>query len=268
MFAGALPERGRYRGHSSRKPKKSRKAVAIGVLSVVVVIAAVTGAILFQPQLVAIVGALTEEPASNTEGFGLDGAAPAQQPAQEAILATGAAPSGSARLDLVVVPGTGVDVSVDGGPYQPVPSFLDLSPGSHILEFRAEGFEPHTTSTEVSAGQQRITAVVLNPLVPGAGAGTLTVDGTESGSGPADPPAAVNTPADAPAPASQVTLQINARPWAQVFLDGAEMESLGQTPLGNVRVQAGSVLVFRNPGFPDKTHVVAAGDETIQVAFP
>jgi hypothetical protein len=46
------------------------------------------------------------------------------------------------------------------------------------------------------------------------------------------------------------------------------MEPLGQTPLGNVRVPAGSVLVFRNPAFPEKRYQVAASDETIQMAFP
>jgi hypothetical protein len=63
-------------------------------------------------------------------------------------------------------------------------------------------------------------------------------------------------------------LRINARPWAEVFLDPAEMHPLGQTPLGGVRVPVGSVLVFRNPAFPQKTYRVAATDETIQVVFP
>src|SRR5262249_24065639 len=51
----------------------------------------------------------------------------------------------------------------------------------------------------------------------------------------------------------EVTLQINARPWAQVFVDGIQRRPLGQTPLSDVRVPLGSVLVFENPNFPGKT---------------
>src|SRR5438874_5112035 len=41
-----------------------------------------------------------------------------------------------------------------------------------------------------------------------------------------------------------VTVQINARPWAQVFIDGAQRRPLGQTPLSDVKVPIGSALVF------------------------
>jgi hypothetical protein len=63
-------------------------------------------------------------------------------------------------------------------------------------------------------------------------------------------------------------VQINAQPWAQVFMDGINLTLIGQTPLGDVNVPIGSVLVFQNPGFPDKRHRVTARDTAIQVTFP
>ena len=66
----------------------------------------------------------------------------------------------------------------------------------------------------------------------------------------------------------ETVVQINARPWAQVFLDGSTRRPLGQTPLSNVRVPIGGVLVFENPNFPAKNHPVTAKDTGIQVVFP
>jgi hypothetical protein len=65
-----------------------------------------------------------------------------------------------------------------------------------------------------------------------------------------------------------IKVQINARPWAQVFIDGVRLTPIGQTPLGDVSVPIGSTLVFQNPGFPDKRYRVKAKDAAIQVAFP
>jgi hypothetical protein len=65
-----------------------------------------------------------------------------------------------------------------------------------------------------------------------------------------------------------VNLQINARPWAQVSIEGPEGRALGQTPLSNVTAPAGSVLVFQNPRFPEKKYRVTGRDSTIQVVFP
>ncbi len=65
-----------------------------------------------------------------------------------------------------------------------------------------------------------------------------------------------------------VNLQINARPWAQVSIEGPEGRVLGQTPLSNMTVAAGSVLVFQNPRFPEKKLRVTGRDNAIQVVFP
>ena len=63
-------------------------------------------------------------------------------------------------------------------------------------------------------------------------------------------------------------LQINAKPWAEVSVEGGEHETLGQTPLSNVRVSVGTVLVFHNPNYPEKKYVVTGKEQAIQVVFP
>jgi hypothetical protein len=66
----------------------------------------------------------------------------------------------------------------------------------------------------------------------------------------------------------ELTMKINARPWAQVFVDGATRRPLGQTPLSDVRVPIGSTLVFRHPNFPEKSYRVTGKDTAVQMVFP
>lgn len=66
----------------------------------------------------------------------------------------------------------------------------------------------------------------------------------------------------------QITAQINAKPWAQVFLDGPTRKPLGQTPLSGVTVPIGGILVFENPGFTTKTYRITETDSAVQVNFP
>jgi hypothetical protein len=65
-----------------------------------------------------------------------------------------------------------------------------------------------------------------------------------------------------------VPVQINAKPWAQVFIDGSQRQPLGQTPLSDVRVPIGSVLVFENPNFQGKKYRVKGTETEIRVNFP
>jgi len=52
----------------------------------------------------------------------------------------------------------------------------------------------------------------------------------------------------------KVSVSVNARPWAEVTLDGA---SLGQTPLSNLLVTVGShEMVFRNPQFAERRQTI------------
>ena len=65
-----------------------------------------------------------------------------------------------------------------------------------------------------------------------------------------------------------VTVQINAKPWAHVFIDGTKRQPLGQTPLSDVRVPIGSNLVFENPNFQGKTYRITGKETQIRVSFP
>jgi hypothetical protein len=65
-----------------------------------------------------------------------------------------------------------------------------------------------------------------------------------------------------------VVVQVNAKPWAQVFLDGSERQSLGQTPLSDVRVPIGRVLLFENPKYPTKSYRITGKESSIQMVFP
>jgi hypothetical protein len=66
----------------------------------------------------------------------------------------------------------------------------------------------------------------------------------------------------------QVNVQINAKPWAQVFLEGPPRRPLGQTPLSGITVPVSGVLVFDNPNFPSKSYKITEKDSAIQVNFP
>jgi len=61
------------------------------------------------------------------------------------------------------------------------------------------------------------------------------------------------------------TANINAAPWAEVFIDG---EKAGETPLANVSIRLGvREIVFRNPQFPDRKMIVTVtATETANVS--
>lgn len=65
-----------------------------------------------------------------------------------------------------------------------------------------------------------------------------------------------------------VTVQLNSKPWAEVFLEGTERKALGQTPLSGVRVPIGGVLTFENPRFDAKRYRVTGNETGIQIVFP
>jgi hypothetical protein len=65
-----------------------------------------------------------------------------------------------------------------------------------------------------------------------------------------------------------IPVQINAKPWAQVSIDGSPRQTLGQTPLSEIKVPIGSVLLFENPNFPSKTYRVTGRESEIRVNFP
>jgi hypothetical protein len=64
-----------------------------------------------------------------------------------------------------------------------------------------------------------------------------------------------------------LTIRIQAVPWADVSIDGPNGKALGQTPLSNVTIPAGSLLVFQNPSFSEK-RVRVSDEKPIVVRFP
>jgi hypothetical protein len=66
----------------------------------------------------------------------------------------------------------------------------------------------------------------------------------------------------------KATVNINAVPWAEVFIDG---QKVGETPLANVPIRLGvREIVFRNSQYPDKKQTVtinAGSSATISIDF-
>lgn len=65
-----------------------------------------------------------------------------------------------------------------------------------------------------------------------------------------------------------VSVQINSKPWSEVFVDGVNRKDLGQTPLSGVQVPVGGLLIFENPQFQAKKYRITGNETTIQVVFP
>jgi hypothetical protein len=121
---------------------------------------------------------------------------------------------------------TSVDIYMDDLYVGSAPVSLEISAGSHTLEYRHGNL------------RKRVTHVINSSETTRA---MITFD---------------------------VTLQVNAKPWAEVFLDGIDRKPLGQTPLSGVRVPIGTVLVFENPGFEPKKYRVTGSEAGIQIVFP
>jgi len=66
----------------------------------------------------------------------------------------------------------------------------------------------------------------------------------------------------------EVTVQITSTPQAEVALGGIQPRVIGTTPLTSVRVPIGSSLIFRTPGFTEKSYTVTEKDSTISMVFP
>lgn len=268
-----------------------------------------------------------------------------ETPAEPSTPATAetSAPTGS--FEFYVLPQTGVQVSVDDAPPQPVPQKIDLSPGPHSFVFTSQGYLTQTLSEIIVAGRSRVVPVVMkasstaanppdktsttppkneappkNSSPPSRGSASAPPQGaptrpTEVSSGgesegslaigaavPVDvywagkalgtTPITVKLPTGAQtlefrfqdqiktasyiiranetsktSVAFDVTIRINASPWAQVSIEGPEGRALGETPLSNVLVPAGSVLVFQFPGFPEQ-RVRVTGKNPVSVHFP
>jgi len=209
-------------------------------------------------------------------------------------------------LEFSVLPGYKTRVQINDKPAVPTPAHVTVQPGDYRLKFIAEKYESQSLEVSIAAGQSRNVSVTLRPVVPPAASessspakGTLAVSSPTAIDIFKDDAYLGSAPVSLELPVGAQTLeyrhgnlrkqvthviesnettramitfdvdvQINAKPWADVFLDGVERKSLGQTPLNGVRVPIGSVLVFENPGFPTKEYRVTGNEKRIQIVFP
>jgi serine/threonine protein kinase len=186
---------------------------------------------------------------------------------------------------------SGAQVFVDGVEHGKAPASVgDLAPGEHEVELRVPGGTPVKQRVVIEAG---VTASVLAPIAtaaPGPVSGWLslkapvTVDVHENGKllGTSDSDRimlaagrhdlelsndtlgfhatrAVVVTAGKVAPVSvdmpQGVINVNASPWAEVFIDGRKV---GETPIGNLAVSIGPhELVFRHPQLGEKRQAVS-----------
>src|SRR5688572_11851340 len=268
----------------------------------------------------------TRDPASN------EGANAAEPSATDGIVESEITTPPVGSLELIVYPTSGVELSVDDSPAQPVSDRIDLPPGDHRLTFSAAGYMPVTRLETVETGRTRLLPVLLKPIAaPLTQPATASRPAGSTSSSLERPPSRGTDAPPPPAPAKgklainaavpvavyfagqqrgttpttidlppgehsveyryeglrktvthqiksnettsttvvfEIKLQINSDPWSNVYVDGPSPRKLGETPLGNVTVGVGSVLVFRHSEFPEKRHTVTATDRAIQVSFP
>ncbi|HEX4568251.1 MAG TPA: PEGA domain-containing protein [Vicinamibacterales bacterium] len=186
---------------------------------------------------------------------------------------------------------SGAQVFVDGVEHGKAPASVgDLTPGEHEVELRVQGATPVKQRVVIEAG---VTASVLTPIAtaaPGPVSGWLslkapvTIDVRENGKllGTSDSDRimlaagrhdlelsndtlgfhatrAVVVTAGKVAPVAvdmpQGVINVNASPWAEVFIDG---KKVGETPIGNLAVSIGPhELVFRHPQLGEKRQAVS-----------
>jgi serine/threonine-protein kinase len=182
-------------------------------------------------------------------------------------------------------------VFVDGVDHGKAPANItDLTPGEHEVELRASGGAPVKQRVVIEAG---VTASVLAPVstaAPGPVSGwvslnaPVTIDVRENGKllGTTDSDRimlaagrhdlqlsnetlgyrasrAVVVPAGKVASVTvempQGVINLNAAPWAEVFIDG---KRVGETPIGNLALSIGPhEVVFRHPQFGEKRQAVS-----------
>jgi hypothetical protein len=184
----------------------------------------------------------------------------------------------------------GAKVLVDGVQRGTAPlTISDLAPGDHVVELQADGQSArHTVS--VQAGSTASLMIPIGSASPGPVSGWVAVkapfsmeireDGRLLGSTDTDrimmaagrheleignaelgyratrvvqvPPGKVaSITLDPP----QGVININAAPWAEVWIDG---KRVGETPIGNLGLAIGPhEIVFKHPQFGEKRHAVS-----------
>jgi hypothetical protein len=146
------------------------------------------------------------------------------------------------KLVLIVVPASGVQLTLDGKPYGKAPESLDVSPGIHQLEFTAEGYSTKSLSAAVTAGGRAMVPVLMKSL-------TAAVDQKPKNLPPPPPP-------PSPAPANRGTspgpsVATGTVRWTALLVDFDIYQNdrrLGSTPM-TLDLPAGSyTFEYRHEG--------------------
>lgn len=140
------------------------------------------------------------------------------------------------------------------------PVRVDVAAGVHRVRFEGDG-TAKSLDVEVAAGQELSRSVDLSGRGPDLP--VVTAKAPAPRPAPSARPAAEPTrPAPAPVAAASGTVNVNALPWAEVWLDGRH---IGETPLANVTASAGAhEIVLRHPelGEVRQTVSVKSGQST------
>ena len=138
-----------------------------------------------------------------------------------------------------------VDVPVFSG-------FVELSV-PFVVEVAENGKVLGTSENQIILGPGRHSLHLQNKDLNYSATQTVDVEPGEAARVPLDPRGSAN---------------INAAPWAEVFIDG---QKAGDTPLANVPIRLGvREIVFKNPQFPERkivTTIKAGTPATISVDF-
>jgi hypothetical protein len=185
----------------------------------------------------------------------------------------------------------GARVTVDGVDHGTAPvSVADLAPGEHEVVLQAEGGTPVKQRVVITAGVASSVLAPVSTAAPGPVSGWLTVkspvaveireNGRLIGTTDSDrimltagrhdlefvnetlgynATRTVTVPPGKTAPIAiempQGVVNLNAAPWAEVWIDGRRV---GETPIGNLSVPIGShEIVFRHPQLGEKRQAVS-----------
>ena len=134
------------------------------------------------------------------------------------------------------------------------PVRVDVAAGLHRVRFEGDG-TAKSLDVEVTAGQELSRSVDLSGSGPGLALVTARVPAPRPASLPARSAAEPTRPAPAPVAAASGTVNVNALPWAEVWLDGRH---IGETPLANVKTSVGThEILLRHPELGDVRQTVS-----------
>jgi len=134
--------------------RRSALAAAAGAFSIIVATAAAARALLLEPAATLMPPA-TRQPTASGSVARNDGVPPRKiiAYAEKRLEPKQAPPSGSARIELAVLPWGEVFVDGTSRGVSPPLRTLDLAPGAHTVEIRNSTFPAHVEHVEVNAGE-------------------------------------------------------------------------------------------------------------------